>query len=319
MGQVVAYLPEWYSAVPTTFNSSNPLIASVILDMYTIVTEGENGSKTKVPVVTHQSLLNWYRANMLRFGIRKSVDVLNCTPDSRVVRCSLDSAILGHTEALGEASSSNLATRISMDHPNSMAENRAFDRAIMDYLALDTLVYSSSDEIRRTVQEPPSPECFVRRSPENAPASASVPAPAPVPATEPVSAPVSTQPPAAPVPPAPVSPPKPNPLKEIMEHPFSEEDIAWLTGRTLNLYNSVFNGRKIGQLLDQLFATPDLTERGELAKTFYKYMRLPVRGDTEKAREIAVLKYYLYSRGVLAVSREGALYINMDKPSEEKA
>ena len=61
----------------------------------------------------------------------------------------------------------------------------------------------------------------------------------------------------------------------------------------------------------------DLRERGELAKTFYKYMRLPVRGDTEKAREITVLKYYLYSKGVLAVSRDGALYINMDKTSGE--
>ena len=39
--------------------------------------------------------------------------------------------------------------------------------------------------------------------------------------------------------------------------------------------------------------------------------------DTEKAREITVLKYYLYSKGVLAVSRDGALYINMDKTSGE--
>ena len=322
MGQVVAYLPEWYSAVPTTFSSSNPLISSVILDMYTIVTEEENGSKTKVPVVTHQSLLNWYRTNMLRFGIRKTVDILNCTPDARVVKCALDSAILGHTEALGEASASNLATRISMDHPNSMAENRAFDRAVMDYLALDTTVYSRSDEIRGTVQNPASEECFVRRTPEtkqSLPQESAPKAeenPAPVPARKPDSAPVAAQPAPAPDP-APILPPRPDLLKEIAEHPCSADDVVWLTGRTLNLYNSVFNGRNMGQLLDLLFATPDLRERGELAKTFYKYMRLPVRGDTEKAREITVLKYYLYSKGVLAVSRDGALYINMDKTSGE--
>ena len=311
MGQIVAYFPEWYSAVPTLFKSSNPLISSVTLDMYTLVTEAEDDSKTKIPVVTHQSLLNWYRNNMLRFGIRKTIEVLSCTNDLKIVRCALDSPILGHTEALGEASLSNLSTRISRDHPASMAENRSFDRAIMDYLALDTQVYSSSDEIRGSIEPPESKECFVRGNAANSvPAASTVPS-APPPAQETsisssLSAPVASAAPAEPA-------TRPDPLKEITEHPCSDPEIQWLMPRTLNLYNSNYNGQSFGALLEMLFTMQDRNERGELAKTFYKFMRLPVRGETEKAKEIRILKYYLFSRNVLAVSREGALYINMDK------
>lgn len=310
MGQVVAYLPEWYSAVPTTFTSNNPLIGSVILDMYTIRTETETGSKTTVPVVTHQSLLNWYRANMIRFGIRKTIEVASCTADLKVVRCILDSSILGHTESLGEASPSNLVTRVSMEHPNSMAENRAFDRAVMDFLALDTLVYSSSDEIRGIVEEPEQKECFTRTPPRQIPA----PGPQPLsasPASNVKKPEMTKLQSAKPIPAAAAQ--QADVLQEIAGNPASDEDIGWLMGRTLNLYNSVFNGKNVGTLLEKMFSCQDKTERGELAKTFCKYMRLPVRNDSEKAKEIRILKYWLYSRNVLAVSKEGALYINLDQ------
>ena len=311
MGQVVAYFPDWYSAVPTVFRSTNPLIATVTLDMYTLVTDTDDGGSRPVPVVTHQSLLSWYRTNMLRFGIRKSVEVVSSSNDLKIVRCTLESPILGHTEALGEASFSNLTTRISRDHPASMAENRAFDRAVMDYLALDTQVYSSSDEIRGSIETPESAECFVRNRTANpsleAPAGQSAPPPVP-------EKPVSSVPPVPPVSAAPAEPAaRPDLLKEIAEHPCSDAEIQWFLPRTLNLYNSNYNGQSFGSLLDKLFTMHDRNERGELAKTFYKFMRLPVRGETEKAKEIQILKYYLYSRNVLAVSREGALYINMDK------
>ena len=317
MGQVVAYFPEWYSAAPTLFKSTNPLISAVTLDMYTLVTETEDNSKREIPIVTHQSLLNWYRTNMLRFGIRKSVEVLSSANDLKIVRCTLDSPILGHTEALGEASSSNLSTRISRDHPASMAENRSFDRAVMDYLALDTQVYSSSEEIRGNIEIPDSKECFVRGSMANPiPAASAVPS---VPtASQAAQLPCSPSVPAAAVSPAEPSG-RPDLLKEIAEHPCSDQEMQWLMPRTLNLYNSNYNGQSFGSLLEKLFTMHDQNERGELAKTFYKFMRLPVREETEKAKEIRILKYYLFSRNVLAVSREGTLYINMDKHQDPLA
>lgn len=153
------YKPEWQETTPMEFKSNNPLIpGKVLLDTYHITVKDfdENGQECGEHdelCVTHASLLRWWQDNLMPLGCSLEFEPYERKTSGSVVKCTLTMGNL-HVEALGEASCDNCSTDISKKHLTNTAENRAFDRAFIRFLALNLdefdgvrQVFSSSEEI----------------------------------------------------------------------------------------------------------------------------------------------------------------------------
>lgn len=170
-----ALTPEFYKACECAFHSLNPIFpGEILLDMYyvTIQDKDKNGEivgEREIPCVTHESLMRYYRENLMLK--RTNVFFEPTFSDPMVVKCTIVKALTPtdiknlinfypnataedfgkeiHIEAIGEATVQNSKSEIAQKHLANTAENRAFDRAMIKLLSLDTKeqVYGSSDEI----------------------------------------------------------------------------------------------------------------------------------------------------------------------------
>ena len=81
-----------------------------------------------------------------------------------VVKCTVNDKKGRHIECIGESTDANLKTEIAQGIPVTMAEIRAFDRAVIRYLAFKGKVYSesegvdTSDKVPVTDEKDPSSE-----------------------------------------------------------------------------------------------------------------------------------------------------------------
>lgn len=170
-----ALTPQFYRATEVAFHSINPLFpGEILLDMYYVTIqdkdhEGKVIGEREVPCVTHESLMRYYREHlMLR---RTTVNYEPIFSDPMVVKCTITkkytptdlknlcASCPGTTNddfgtevsvvAIGEASARNAKSEIAQKHLANTAENRAFDRAIIKLLSLETdeAIYGSSEEI----------------------------------------------------------------------------------------------------------------------------------------------------------------------------
>ena len=170
-----ALTPQFYKACECAFHSNNPIFpGEILLDMYyvTIQDKDKNGEvvgEREIPCVTHESLMRYYRETlMLRRTVATTDPVFS---DPMVVKCTITKQLTPtdlknlckfypdsspddfgteiHVEAIGEASLQNAKSDIAQKYLANTAENRAFDRAMIKLLSLDTKeqIYGSSEEI----------------------------------------------------------------------------------------------------------------------------------------------------------------------------
>ena len=171
-----ALTPMFYKAVECVFHSNNPLLLDdeIVLDQYyvTIQDKDKDGNivgEREIPCVTHESLMRYYRENLMPRGMRISYDV--CSTDPMVCKCIIEKRLSSrdknrllkafpdasaddldymiHIEAIGEANLKNAKSEIAQQHLANTAENRAFDRCMIKFLCIDSkeTVYGSSEEI----------------------------------------------------------------------------------------------------------------------------------------------------------------------------
>lgn len=356
------YKPEWQSATPTTFKSRNPLIKEdVILDVYDVEVEEKDalgnvcGTHTE-SCVTHQSLLNFYQQHLLPIGMSVKFDVPQIgTPGLIVVKCVLEKNgvtkeqwkllnsqgidvnddIVYHVEAIGEASVDNCKTEISLTHLTNTAENRAFDRALVRFLALDLdrPIYSSSDELGRPVQGKEPAESVegqdqdwfssgkssaqsmtveVNRKPDPQPVPESTPAKPAVQAT--VTAPVQVQPEVKPastyVKPAPAVVREPTPTeKEIAQcarQTYSDEEYAWMLAQQYQFSKSEYNGKTFAEMIGII--KEGKAEAKEVCVAFYSLLRFkPKHADQVSAWQRFIS--YMAKEKLLIVYPSGKVFV----------
>lgn len=171
-----ALTPMFYKAVECVFHSKNPLLSDqeIVLDQYYVTIqdkdkEGNVVGEREIPCVTHESLMRYYRENLMPRGMRISYDV--CSTDPMVCKCIIEKRLSSkdknlllkafpdasaddldymiHIEAIGEANLKNSKSEIAQQHLANTAENRAFDRCMIKFLCIDSkeTVYGSSEEI----------------------------------------------------------------------------------------------------------------------------------------------------------------------------
>lgn len=117
---------------------------SILLGMRLMYEKTEvcDGSET-ICLISHQSLKDILLNQIpVDIGIEYHFIVDKADVDHSVVRCIISDKSGRRIEALGESIPNTLTTQISLDYPTTMAKNRAFDQAVIDYIGMTGKVYS---------------------------------------------------------------------------------------------------------------------------------------------------------------------------------
>ena len=124
---------------------SNYLGVDVDIDIY----EGTTEQGNEMPIVTHNSLENVILNNLPpELGVKWDLIVEDASDTHPVVKCTMLDNNGRRVQAIGEAVANTLVNEIARNFPVTMAGNRAFDRAAIKYLALETngkMLYSSEE------------------------------------------------------------------------------------------------------------------------------------------------------------------------------
>ena len=208
----------WKDATVVEFVSQNPLFSGMKfpLEVYKVIVEDTDSEGNKIGeheefCVTHSSLLTNYNVQLLPIGVIKNFsNVTPATYDGVIFKCTIEMNVSQvqirelvqrglmppmenykvHTESTGGATTGNCSSVIAKMHLAETAENRSFDRALIQFLALDmseygnrTLYGSSELDGKRVRIDEQNPANAAPKAPENRPA----PAPAPIVKPDPVT------------------------------------------------------------------------------------------------------------------------------------
>ena len=340
------YKPEWQVTTPVEFKSDNPLITDkVCLETYHITVpdfdaKGKQIGEHDELCVTHSSLLHWYEKNLMPKGCTMQCEPYPGVKNGIIVKCSLKMGNI-HVEALGEASGDNCSTEISFKHPTNTAENRAFDRALIRYLALNLdefngidQIYSSSDEIGQPKRESSEPATAPSPSAPTPRPAADSSTPTWFNATAPVPAPVSSAPAvstaekigemtvhtAVPTAPAAEAAPaeNPKPAKQDPVDEYREERLAaskleftaqeyegMLNSPFYGLSNCEFNGKLFRDMIDLLKAKN--VAAGKALQMFVKFRPF----QTEKIPNWKCLISYLNKEQLIRFYPTGNFFVGV--------
>lgn len=210
----------WKDATVVEFISQSPLFSGMKfpLEVYKVIVEDTDNEGNKIGeheefCVTHSSLLTNYNVQLLPIGVTKNFSnvtpatyagvIFKCTIEMNVSQVQIRDLVQRglmppmenykvRTESTGGATTGNCSSVIAKMHLAETAENRSFDRALIQFLALDmseygnrTLYGSSELDGKRVRIDDKKPDSAVPKAPETRPA----PAPAPIVKPDPVEKP----------------------------------------------------------------------------------------------------------------------------------
>lgn len=295
-----------YTAMPRKFQSKNPIIKDATLEAYDMVLPGQAQPTT---LVTHKGLTRWLAENQAIYQIEEDLEIHE-SDGTYAVTCRLKSPILKNVAMVGSATKDNVNSEIGRNFMAEMASNRAFDRALLMYLAIDCMSESEIDPKEGTFVPPElsekegngsetevkDVESFIRhRQPTPIAPPQEVKTAPPVQQEKPEKPAVTTEKTEVSIDQA-----TKNELYDAAGGPLTEAEVKALRDTIIEKNSSGFNGKPLGFMIDSLpMLNADQASRAK-KELYYMMTETPYK---------AKLIRYLKQIDLLGVSKKGTYYV----------